>query len=201
MSSIIYVDDKNELALNITKLSKEYVVPISNTSNFSGKLYISCSQKHDLFTGDSAVLEFNGGSQSSQVLNQQYFGYHVITKITDYDFVTDIDYGSPVLVGNDIGFVKYIKQDPFFNYQPVDIIDYGVDQKGEQSIELSIENIKLSGTKYSLIDVDYEKYRFSYFSLWFNNLGVILYGNPHDSCCCCKKSDQCQVRPTHRKTP
>ena len=63
--------------------------------------------------------------------------------------VTDIDYGSPVLVGNDIGFVKYIKQDPFFNYQPVDIIDYGVDQKGEQSIELSIENIKLSGTKYS----------------------------------------------------
>ena len=30
LSSIIYVDDKNELALNITKLSKEYVVPISN---------------------------------------------------------------------------------------------------------------------------------------------------------------------------
>jgi sugar lactone lactonase YvrE len=160
LSSIIYVDDKNELALNITKLSKEYVVPISNTSNFSGKLYISCSEKHDLFTGDSAVLEFNGGSQSSQNLNQQYFGYHVITKITDYDFVTDIDYGSSVLVGNDIGFAKYIKQDPFFNYQPVDIIDYGVDHKGEQSIELSIENIKLSGTKYSLVDVDYEKYRF-----------------------------------------
>jgi hypothetical protein len=84
LSSIIYVDDKNELALNITKLSKEYVVPISNTSNFGGKLYISCSEKHDLFTGDSAVLEFNGGSQSSQTLNQQYFGYHVITKITDY---------------------------------------------------------------------------------------------------------------------
>ena len=160
LTSIIYVDDKNELALNITKLSKEYVVPISNTSNFGGKLYISCSEKHDLFTGDSAVLEFNGGSQSSQTLNQQYFGYHVITKITDYDFVTDIDYGSSVLVGNDTGFVKYIKQDPFFNYQPVDIIDYGVDQKGEQSIELSVENIKLSGTKYSLIDVDYEKYRF-----------------------------------------
>jgi hypothetical protein len=160
LSSIIYVDDKNELALNITKLSKEYIVPISNTSNFAGKLYISCSEKHDLFTGDSAVLEFNGGSQSSQTLNQQYFGYHVITKITDFDFVTDIDYGSSVLVGNDIGSVKYIKQDPFFNYQPVDIIDYGVDLKGEQSIELSVENIKLSGTKYSLIDVDYEKYRF-----------------------------------------
>ena len=160
LTSIIYVDDKNELALNITKLSKEYVVPISNTSNFGGKLYISCSEKHDLFTGDSAVLEFNGGSQSSQTLNQQYFGYHVITKITDFDFVTDIDYGSSVLVGNDIGSVKYIKQDPFFNYQPVDIIDYGVDQKGEQSIELSVENIKLSGTKYSLVDVDYEKYRF-----------------------------------------
>ena len=160
LSSIIYVDDKNELALNITKLSKEYIVPISNTSNFGGKLYISCSEKHDLFTGDSVVLEFNGGSQSSQSLNQQYFGYHVITKITDYDFLTSIDYGSSVLVGNDTGFVKYIKQDPFLNYQPVDIIDYGVDRKGEQSIELSVENLKLSETKYSLIDVDYEKYRF-----------------------------------------
>jgi sugar lactone lactonase YvrE len=160
LSSIIYVDDKNELALNITKLSKEYIVPISNTSNFGGKLYISCSEKHDLFTGDSVVLEFNGGSQSSQSLNQQYFGYHVITKITDYDFVTSIDYGSSVLVGNDTGFAKYIKQDPFFNYQPVDIIDYGVDHKGEQSIELSVENIELSGAKYSLINVDYEKYRF-----------------------------------------
>jgi hypothetical protein len=160
LSSIIYVDDKNELALNITKLSKEYIVPISNTSNFGGKLYISCSEKHDLFTGDSVVLEFNGGSQSSEFLNQQYFGYHVIEKITDYDFLTDIDYGSPVLVGNDTGFAKYIKQDPFFNYQPVDIIDYGVDKKGKISIELSPDNIKLSGTIYSLVNVDYEKYRF-----------------------------------------
>ena len=160
ISSIIYIDDKNELALNITRLAREYIVPISNTSNFSGKLYISCSEKHDLSTGDSAVFEFNGGSQSSQVLNQQYFGYHVITKITDYDFVTDIDYGNSVLVGNDIGYAKYVKQDPFFNYQPVDIIDFGVNKKGKMSVELSIENIKLSGTTYSLINVDYEKYRF-----------------------------------------
>ena len=93
-------------------------------------------------------------------MNNSYFGYHVITKITDYDFLTDIDYGTITTVGNDIGFVKYTKQDPFFNYAPVDLIEYGVDKRGKQSVELSIENLVLTGVTYSLQNVDFEKYRF-----------------------------------------
>lgn len=160
LSAIIYIDYKNELAMNITRLAKEYNVPILNTINYTNKLYISCSEKHDLVDGEGVVLEFIGGAGSSQELNPQYFGYHVITKINDYDFLTDIDYGNIPSAGSDIGYVKYTKQDPFLNYQPVDLIELGVDGKGKMSLELSIENLKLSNSIYSLINVDFEKYRF-----------------------------------------
>jgi hypothetical protein len=168
LSAIIYVDYKNELAMNITRLAKEYSIPILNTSQTGigsviydqGKLYISCSQKHELVTGDGVNLEFTGGTGSSQELNQQYFGYHPVIKVTDYDFVVDIDYGVTPLIGNDEGYVRYTRQDPFLNYQPIDLIDYGVDQRGKQSIELTNENLKLSGSVYSLIDIDYNKYRY-----------------------------------------
>ena len=168
LSAIIYVDYKNELAMNITRLAKEYSIPILNTSQTGpgssiynpGKLYISCSQKHELITGDGVNLEFTGATGSSQQLNQQYFGYHPVIKVTDYDFVVNIDYGTTPLLGNDIGYVKYTRQDPFLNYQPVDLIDYGVDKRGKQSIELTIENLKISGSVYSLIDIDYDKYRY-----------------------------------------
>jgi hypothetical protein len=160
LSSIIYIDYKNELAMNITRLSKEYNIAISNTINYTNKLYITCAEKHDLITGEGVVLEFTGGDGSSQELNPQYAGYHVITKINEYDFTTDIDYGQIPTVGIDSGYVKYTKQDPFLNYQPVDLIDLGVDGKGKISLELSIENLKISNVVYSLIDVDFEKYRF-----------------------------------------
>jgi hypothetical protein len=160
LSSIIYIDYKNELAMNITRLSKEYNIAISNTINYTNKLYITCAEKHDLITGEGVVLEFTGGGGSSQELNPQYAGYHVITKINEYDFTTDIDYGQIPTVGIDSGYVRYTKQDPFLNYQPVDLIDLGVDGKGKISLELSIENLKISNVVYSLIDVDFEKYRF-----------------------------------------
>jgi hypothetical protein len=66
------------------------------------------------------------------------------------------------VLGNDNGYVKYTRQDPFLNYQPIDLIDYGVDQRGKQSIELTNENLKLSGSVYSLIDIDYNKYRYRF---------------------------------------
>ena len=159
LSAIIYIDYKNELAMNITRLDKEYNIPISNSLNYTNKLYISCLEKHDLITGEGVVLEFSG-SGGSQDLNPQYFGYHVITKINEYDFITEIDYGQMPMIGIDSGYVKYTKQDPFLNYEPVDLIELGVDAKGKMALELSIENLKLSNSVYSLINVDFEKYRF-----------------------------------------
>lgn len=160
LSGIIYTDYKGELSLNITQLESKNEIPILNTSNFSGNLYITCSEKHNLSTGDGVVLKFNAGEGSSQELNNEYFGYHIVTYVNEYSFYVDVLYGNNILVGNDTGTVTYIKRDPFLNYQPVDIIDVGVDKRGKISVELKQENTRLTDNIYSLIDVDYNNYRF-----------------------------------------
>lgn len=159
LSAIIYTDYKNELAMNITRLAREYNIKITDTDSYNGKLLIICGEKHELKNSDGVVLEFKGGTYSSEVLNQQYFGYHIVNIIDDYKVWIDIPYVNNTIV-NDIGFLKYTKSDPFFNYHPVDIIDVGVNKKGKIAIELSIDNLKLTNDVYSLVNVDYNKYRF-----------------------------------------
>lgn len=160
VSALVYIDYKNELSMNFTKLEKDIEIPILNTGNYNGNLFIFCSSKHGLKTGDGVNLEFNGGTGSSQFINQNYFGYHPVIVVNEFNFYIDIPYGNVVLVGNDTGVVKYKKRDPFLNFSPVDLIDLGVDGKVKQSIELSIENTLLTGSKFSLVNVDYTKYRF-----------------------------------------
>jgi hypothetical protein len=164
LSALIYIDYKNELAMNMTRLSREYNLEIQDTSSYlpdgssQYQFYVICKKDHDLKTGDAVVLEFNGGTQSSQFLNQQYFGYHNVTVVTNNSFYIDVPLGT--VVAHDSGFVKYVKSDPFLNYQPVDIIDVGIDKRGKNAVELSIDNLKLSGDIHSLINVDFNKFRF-----------------------------------------
>ena len=164
LSALIYVDYKNELAMNMTRLAKEYNLEIQDTSSYlpdgatEPQLYVRCKNDHDLKTGDAVVLDFNGGTYSSQILNQQYFGYHNVNVIDNRSFYIDVPFGNAVVY--DSGFVKYVKRDPFLNYQPVDIIDVGIDKRGKNAIELNVDNLKLSGDVYSLVDVDFNKFRF-----------------------------------------
>ena len=165
ITGIIYTDYKNELSFNVTKLSENFVIPILNTANFVtgsfSNLFILCSEKHGLKTGDGVTLEFNGGTGSSQELNQQYFGYHPVTVVNEFQFYIDgLEFGSPTFAGNDTGFVRYVRKDPFFNYQPVDLIEVGSDQVSKVAIELNSENTELKGNIYNLINVDFTKYRF-----------------------------------------
>jgi hypothetical protein len=161
LSAIIYIDYKHELSMNITKLDVAFNVPIGNTADFNGQLFITCAEKHGLSKGDSVVLDFDGGEDSSQYLNQNYLGYRVVTEVYgEYDFTVDLPYGNEVYVGADTGYARYVKRDPFLNYQPIDIIDIGLDKKGKIAIELSPENLVLEGKKFSLKNVDFNKYRF-----------------------------------------
>jgi len=167
LSAILYVDYKNELAMNITKLASEIRVPILSTSNYgpNNYLYISCSEKHGLVEGDGVMLEFNGGTGSSQTFNPQYFGFHTVGILPndDYNFFVYTTFGLPSIVIGDPGFVSYTRKDPFLNYQPVDLIDLGVDKKTKISVDLRPDNTDLDGSTYKLIDVDTKKYKFKLF--------------------------------------
>ena len=161
ITGIVYTDYKNELAINFTNIGKEVVIPIVNTANIDGKLYIKCLDKHGLIDDQGIVLEFNGGQFSSQYLNQQYFGYQTVNKVyNEYEFLVNVDYGQDVYIGNDSGFIKYYKKDPFFNYQPVDIMDVSLNKEIKQAILLKPENTKISGSNWSLVNVDFTKYRY-----------------------------------------
>lgn len=159
ITALIYIDDKNELSMNITRVDNERIIRILQTGNQNGKLLIICDGPHDLVDGDGVILEFTGGELSSKELNPQYFGFRTINVINDNNFSVDVDFGVPVL-GNDFGFAKFIKKDPFLNYQPVDITDIGTDKRGTRAIEINPDNTQLSETIVSLVDVDFDKFRF-----------------------------------------
>lgn len=164
LSALIYVDYKNELSVNITRLEKEYNIPIQTISSYlpsgatQSMLYIRCNYNHDLKSGEGIVLDFIGTqSYSNSNINPQYFGYHNVNVLDSLSFYIDVPYG---LNSIDTGTVKYVKRDPFLRYEPVDIIDVGVDKRGKNSIEINIDNLKLTGDVYSLINVDFNKFRF-----------------------------------------
>lgn len=160
ITALVYIDDKNELSMNITRIDNERSIKIQNTGNSNGDLLIVCDGSHDLSDGDGVILEFTGGTGSSQQLNPQYFGFKTVTVVNDNNFTVDVDYGQIPLVGNDFGIAKFIKKDPFLNYQPVDIIDIGVDKRGTKSIELTSNNTELRENIVSLVDLDFNRFRF-----------------------------------------
>jgi hypothetical protein len=162
ITSIVYIDDKNELSMNISRVESNIKLDIINTGkSINDKLIIFCAEKHDLSIGDGVILEFTGPSGSSRDINNQYFGFrNVIEIINENNFIVDVDYGNIPQVGNDIGFVTILKRDPFLNYTPIDLIDVGVDKRGTIAIELTNSNVLSTSDGFSLVNVDFNKYRF-----------------------------------------
>jgi hypothetical protein len=161
LSAMMYTDSKGEMALNFMNLEEKVSIPIINTANFQNKLFIFCGQKHGLKTKDGVVLEFTGTTASSAQLNQQYFGYHPVQVVNEFNFIVDIPFGNIPGIGNDSGFVRYIKNDPFLEFTPTDLIEVGIDKQPKQSILIDIENVFLSGKIYSLQGVDLNRFRFT----------------------------------------
>ena len=166
ITALLYHDNNNEFAMNICNVDEEVKVPIVNTTPFIptgytySVLFIICTEEHGLKTDEGVVLEFNGGENSSEELNQQYFGYHPVNVINSTQFWVDIPYGTTPLSGNDSGILRYIKTDPFFNYSPVDLIDIGIDKRGKIAIELTPDNLDLSLNVFRLRNIDFNKFRF-----------------------------------------
>jgi len=55
--------------------------------------------------------------------------------------------------------MQFIKKDPFFNYQPVDIFKHGSDSQVTRSVEVLPTNYLLTETTYSLVNLDLNKFK------------------------------------------
>ena len=162
ISGLIYVDDTNELSMNITKLEVSYQIPIVNTSpiviGLDTYVMFVCSENHHLTEDQGVTIVMNGGTGSSEQLNQQYMGYHVAHVVNSQDFYIEIPYGLVAI--NDIGVVSFVKKDPFLIYQPIDIFDLAQDKTVQQAVAIQPENYQLNGSEYNLVNVDTTHYTY-----------------------------------------
>jgi hypothetical protein len=161
ISGIVYVDDNNHLAFNTVRLTQQILADINYLSqDVNGYLIVNTLQEHRLSVMDGFLLTLKPAPGSSYYLNPQYNGYLTVKSIIDkFTFVVDILSGS-FTVG-DIGTIEHFKKDPFFNYQPVDIIDVGIDKKTKRSVAILPENVILEGFKYKLVNIDLTKFKFN----------------------------------------
>lgn len=160
LSAIIYTDSNYQIAMNLVNFEKEIDFDILSTSDYENKLQIqlaTASIDVDIKVGDSVVLNFNGATGSSQEINQNYFGYQTIISATNSTIVVDLPYGNIPSV-QDTGKVTWVKRDPFFNYQPIDLFKMGSDGKTNVSVEINPDNYEISNSL-NLVNLDLTKYK------------------------------------------
>ena len=166
ISAIIYTDNNYQIAMNILNLDKEIKYDVYSTeaetgTGYSNKLKINLTRDHDLKVGDLINAKFTGGDGTSQELNPTYFGYQtVIDVLNSNSIVTSVDYVNTT--SSDPGSVSMTKKDPFFNYQPIDLFNLGIDHNVTRSVEIKPENFDLVGKQYKLINLDLTKYKFQF---------------------------------------
>lgn len=156
ISGILYTDYKNELAIQINKLEKQYELPIGGVlPSINSKYQIGFSEKHGLNNRDSIVIQLVGTSSNWPII----LGYHNINYIDDYTVELNIPFDS--FTPPDELKCFYIKKDHFLNFNPIDIFDVGVgDKKIKQSVEILSKNWKIEENNYSLVDMDFTKFKF-----------------------------------------
>jgi hypothetical protein len=160
ISGVIYTDYLNNLSLNICNLPKNNNINIVNTANISGNLLLITDVLHNLVDGDQVRVIFNGGVNSSEYLNTSYFGYHHVQVVNGNQLRLDINYETPINI-SDTGILKTMLHDPFLNYQPIDLLEVGVDKKNRIAIELDINNTILTDNNiFKLVNIDFNKFRF-----------------------------------------
>ncbi len=164
ISSLIFTDANSELTLSVLNLDKQNFIEIISTDSYNissiNYLKITTSTEHNLVEGDTIVVTFNGGTQSSAYLNRHYFGFQFVQeKIDDYSFVTDKTFGN-VISGTDSGQLTFLSRDPYFNFTPVDLMEIGIDEVQKKAIAVEPKNVRLRGYTYSITNLDLNKYRY-----------------------------------------
>ena len=155
LTGLLYTDYKYELAMQVTKLDREFNFNVSNIALLGSNYLFQFSEPHLLNNNDYVIVSIIG-SQSSYP--STLLGYHNISVVDAYTIQLPIQ-GPLYPVPNFSIF--YTKKDYFFNFEPIDIFDMGIgDKKIKQSVEIRPEKFDVIGTRYDLINLDLMKYKF-----------------------------------------
>lgn len=146
LSGIIYVDSNSQISLNIINLDQVINLDIISISDSGGYCVLNFGTKlHNLNLGDGIIVSNTN----------LYDGWNTVIEIIDTSKIK-ID---KVFISNTTGDVSYTKKDPFLNYQPIDLFNYGTDQKIDRSIKINPENVVNINNKYNIVNIDLDKYK------------------------------------------
>jgi len=153
LTGIIYTDYKNELAMQVTKLDREFDYEVIGASGSQ----IEIQFDHELEVGESVLLYFSG--TQSLYTSPEVLGIHPVTQIPN---TNSFEIGDSLDIDLQSGLrVSWTKRDPFLNFQPIDIFDQGIgDKKIKQAVEILPENYDIEGRTYFLQNVNYNKFRY-----------------------------------------
>jgi hypothetical protein len=156
ISAILYTDKDFQIAMNILNLESvltyEISRPLSVITQDAFKVGFSVvGLDNKIKPGDLVFIDFDG------IYDSKMAGLQTIISASNNFITTTKDYVPNSLVGE--GTLKFIKKDPFFNYQPVDIFKHGSDSQVTRSVEVLPTNYVLSGLTFSLVNLDLNKFK------------------------------------------
>jgi hypothetical protein len=156
LTGILYTDYKYELAMQVNKLDREYELEVTSITQSGGLYEFQFSDNHLLNSNEWVVVSLIG-TQSD--FPDDLLGYHNIQVTGTGSFILPI---TPGILSGTIGLkISHVKKDYFFNYQPIDIFDMGIDDKKiTQSVEVLWENWDVFGQTYNLLNLNLDKYKF-----------------------------------------
>ena len=157
LTGIIFTDNNYELAaciINLNSIDKFDITDSSYNYNEQNYLKVKTSKVNGLNKGDAVSINFNSTNYSN------CYGFQIVLGIiSDTEFYTDRIYNAldtPPTTGT-----LYInKFDPFFNYQPIDLFNVGLDLVPQIALKIDPNNIQISGSSYSLVNLDPNNYTY-----------------------------------------
>jgi hypothetical protein len=151
LSAIIYIDSDNQLAMNVIHVEKEFVYDITSISDDGlGNTLLNLSSIHELKVADGIVISgTNSFSGYTTIISNPGLNQVVVSKP-----YSSTSYG--------LGQITFIKKDPFFNFQPIDLFNYGSDQEITRSVEVKPENFELTTTGYQITGLDLTNYKMQF---------------------------------------
>ena len=158
LSGILYTDYKYELAMQVTKLDREFEFNLINVTSdlVTGNYQFDFTQPHQLETNDWIIVTSNNPQMT---FSPSILGYHSVIVVNPYSIVIPI-FASSYGIASDLK-VSFVKKDYFLNFQPIDIFDLGIgDKLIKQSVEITTEQWDIVGSSYNLINLDLNKYKF-----------------------------------------
>jgi hypothetical protein len=157
LSGVIYTDYKNELAMQVTNLGFSLDLVPTTVVNSNGLYQIYFNKKHGLSNNDFVIISLVSGNLD--VNKSKILGYQNVQVISDFIIRIPIQWAGSI--NTQLLKVSILKKDNFFNFQPIDYFDFGVNNKKvTQSVRINEENFSLVGTNYSLNNLDLTKFRF-----------------------------------------